>query len=54
MKEMVADFLTKPLKGTLFKKFRDLIMGALPTREVSNILIHDPVKEADCESLAHK
>jgi hypothetical protein len=29
-KEMVADFMTKPLQGALFKKFRDLIMGALP------------------------
>ena len=27
---MVADFLTKPLQGTLFVKFRDIIMGTLP------------------------
>jgi hypothetical protein len=32
--DMVADFLTKPLQGAMLKGFRDLIMGALPTREV--------------------
>jgi hypothetical protein len=26
-KEMVADFMTKPLQGSLFKKLRDYIMG---------------------------
>ena len=25
--EMIGDFMTKPLQGALFKKFRDLIMG---------------------------
>ena len=32
---MLADFYTKPLQGTLFKKFRDAIMGhgPLPTEE---------------------
>ena len=25
--DMIADFMTKPLQGALFKKFRDLIMG---------------------------
>ena len=29
-KDMVADFLTKPLQGANFKRFRDLIMGVLP------------------------
>jgi hypothetical protein len=52
--EMVADFMTKPLQGSTFKKFRDLIMGALPRKEVSNVLTRDPVKEADRESLVHK
>ena len=27
--EMIADFLTKPLQGKAFVKFRDLLMGAL-------------------------
>jgi hypothetical protein len=53
-KDMVADFLTKPLQGSLFKKFRDLIMGALPMREVSEILSRDRVKKTDREGLAHK
>jgi hypothetical protein len=32
--EMIADFFTKPLQGTLFQKFRDFIMDAdpLPTQ----------------------
>jgi hypothetical protein len=25
--EMIADFMSKPLQGKLFKKFKDLIMG---------------------------
>jgi hypothetical protein len=28
--EMVAEFFTKPLQGTLFRKFRDFIMNADP------------------------
>jgi hypothetical protein len=53
-RDMVADFMTKPLQGSTFKKFRDLIMGALSMREVSKVLTRDLVKEADRESLAHK
>jgi hypothetical protein len=33
--DMIADFMTKPLQGALFKRFRDLIMG---------------VKEIDCDA----
>ena len=28
--KMIADFLTKPLQGKVFKQFRDLFMGAVP------------------------
>ena len=28
--KMIADFLTKSLKGKVFKQFRDLLMGAVP------------------------
>ena len=35
--EMVTDFMTKPLQGSTFKRFRDLIMGALSKREESKI-----------------
>ncbi len=52
--EMVADFMTKPLQGPTFKQFRDLIMGALPKREVSKILTRDSAKEADRGGLVHK
>lgn len=52
--EMVADFMTKPLQGSTFKRFRDLIMGALPMREVSKILTHDSTKEVGRKGSAHK
>jgi hypothetical protein len=52
--EMVADFMTKPLQGSLFKKFRDLIMGALPRKEVSSVLTRDPVKENGRGNLVQK
>ena len=52
-KDMVADFMTKPLQGSLFKKFRDLIMGALTVREVHSTLTRDSAMEADREDLAH-
>jgi hypothetical protein len=29
--EMIVDFLTKPLQGAMFWKFRDLLMGVVPT-----------------------
>ena len=28
--KMIADFLTKPLQGKVFKKFRDVLMVAVP------------------------
>jgi hypothetical protein len=28
--KMIADFLTKPLQGKVFQKFRDVLMGANP------------------------
>ena len=42
-KDMVEDFLTKPLLGASFKRFRDLIMGALLTREVYKVFTCDEV-----------
>ena len=27
--KMIADFLTKPLQGKVFQKFRDVLMGAV-------------------------
>jgi hypothetical protein len=29
---MVADYMTKPLQGALFRKFRDQIMGVVPVQ----------------------
>jgi hypothetical protein len=53
-KDMVADFMTKPLQGSLFKKFRDLIMGALPSKSVSAVLTRDAALESRREDLVHK
>jgi hypothetical protein len=53
-KDMLADFLTKPLQGAMFKRFRDLIMGALLMREVYKVLTRDSVSETDRKSLMHE
>jgi hypothetical protein len=41
--EMLADFLTKPLQGSLFRKFRDVLMGY---KHVSSLKEHDLSKSA--------
>ena len=53
-KDMVADFMTKPLQGSVFTKFRDLIMGSLSMKEASNLMTRDSVSEIGREGLAHK
>jgi hypothetical protein len=40
---MVADFMTKPLQGSAFRKFRDLIMGLLSVKEANKLVICDTV-----------
>jgi hypothetical protein len=30
---MIGDFMTKPLQGALFGKFRDQIMGVVPAQD---------------------
>ncbi len=37
--EMIVDFLTKPLKGAMFWKFRDLLMGVVPTENTNELLV---------------
>ena len=53
-KEMVADFLTKPLQGSVFKNFRDLIMGSLSMKEAAKVLTRDKVSRTYRKDLAHK
>jgi hypothetical protein len=36
--EMIADFLTKLLQGAMFWKFRDLLMGIVPTENTNELL----------------
>jgi hypothetical protein len=31
--DMIGDYMTKPLQGALFRKFRDQIMGVVPTKD---------------------
>jgi hypothetical protein len=52
-KEMIADFLTKPLQGSAFRRFRDLIMGKLSLREANKVLTRDKVSKTSREGLAH-
>ncbi len=35
--EMIVDFLTKPLQGAMFRKFRDLLMGVVPTENTNEL-----------------
>ncbi len=35
--EMIADFFTKPLQGIMFWKFRDLLMGVVPTENTNEL-----------------
>jgi hypothetical protein len=53
-KDMIADFMSKPLQGHLFKKFRDLIMGVTPLSRRKEIITRDEVTDTDRENLAHK
>ena len=38
---MLADFFTKPLNGSLFRKFRDVILGYKPVSSLREILPSD-------------
>ncbi len=53
-KEMVADFMTKPLQGSAFRNFRDLIMGSHSMKEAAKVLTRDVVSKTDHGSLAHE
>ena len=45
--KMIADFLTKPLQGKLFQKFREVIMGWRPISDLGDPGIKEViVKEA--------
>jgi hypothetical protein len=47
---MIGDFMTKPLQGALFWKFRDQIMGVIPARNPGP----GKPKPGDGELNAHK
>jgi hypothetical protein len=49
--EMIADYFTKPLQGTLFRKFRDFIMNVDPLPSMKCIEDRRSVLENDPEDL---
>ena len=53
-KQMVADFMTKPLQRSAFRNFRNLIMGLLSMKEAANELTNDVVSKTSNKGLAHK
>ena len=42
---MLADFFTKPLQGTLFRTFRDAILGITSINELDQFFLDRPVEE---------
>ena len=48
-KEMLADYFTKPLQGSLFKRFRDVIMGV---QHPDSIVIPTSIDTASQERVA--
>ena len=39
-RDMIGYFMTKPLKGDLFRKFRDQIMGVIPAQDSGPVNSH--------------
>jgi hypothetical protein len=53
-KQMIADFMTKPLQGSAFRNFRNLIMGLLSMKEAANVLTNDVVSRKNNKGLADR
>ena len=51
---MVADFMMKPLQGSAFRNFRNLIMGLLSMKEATSVLTNDMIPNTNNDGLAHK
>jgi hypothetical protein len=55
--DMIADYFTKPLQGSLFRKLRDLIMGVIPAdfetykKQYKEVLIWRKQKKAEKERM---
>ena len=41
----VADYYTKPLQGSLFKKMRDIVMGLTPFPDEERVGLNEEVKK---------
>ena len=44
---MLADFFTKPLQGSLFRKFRAVILGHVPVSRIYHIEDNDPKERVE-------
>ncbi len=53
-KQMIADFMTKPLQGSAFRNFRNLIMGLLLMKEAANVLTNDVISRTNNKGLADR
>jgi hypothetical protein len=53
-KQKIADFMTKPLQGSAFRNFRNLILGLLSMKEAANVLTNDVVSRLNNKGLADK
>ena len=47
---MIADYLTKPIQGTLFKKLRDVIMGIAPFPMEEHVEYTDKSIAKECKT----
>jgi hypothetical protein len=45
--KMIADYMTKPVQGTLFKQFRDYIMGVNKS-SLNNVMIPPVLGSQEC------
>jgi hypothetical protein len=54
MECMLADFFTKPLQGSLFKKFRDVIMGYKSINTLSSSLSKEHVENMESSDITNE
>ena len=50
---MLADFLTKPLQGALFRKFRAVLLGHSHIRTLTSSIPHRPEERVEKSVSAH-
>ena len=51
---MIADYLTKPTQGSLFKKQRDIIMGNAPLTMEEHVGRNENSIDEECETVGNQ